>query len=434
MITSRRNDNWRLGAGHPPLATTRRCWVLWLLSVSLSLIGSPDTVALASGGGDASAKDILYIESNNGPRDGVTVLSLGELWRLEGDNSEEVSFGQVVQASMGPDGNYYLLDPFVGILVLSRDGEYIKTLSHAPRCPLERCPLRCFLFGTDEALILFQVGSVSNVCVNTARDARGTRAFHIPGCEWGALNVFDGERRNGRLLLAGTYSAPIDGNYHQQRYTTVLSLFATDGQEGVRYFMKQRVWDPKQHRFREQDEYFPAGSRWALDEDGRVHVAPLRDDYEIHTYSPEGSLQRVIRRDLIVPERSPERRAVLEAAVQEFQMGSGTYILSETEPAISHIRVDDDGSMWVLHAASALEQAEGIMQTYDVFDSQGLLIRQVAVGCDGKGESDALFFLGDGHVLRVTGILGQGVIIPGAGIHYPWDYKPSTVVCYQIAE
>jgi hypothetical protein len=43
------------------------------------------------------------------------------------------------------------------------------------------------------------------------------------------------------------------------------------------------------------------------------------------------------------------------------------------------------------------------METYDVFDAEGVFLRQDAVACAGDAEEDRLFFLGGDRVALVRG-------------------------------
>lgn len=388
---------------------------------------------------DVAIEGVVYVQNGSVPSKGTETIRLEELWRVNGRDGAETRFERIRQARLGPDGNLYLLAPSVGILVYSMDGEYLKTLSHAGQVRRDKSPVLNFMFMPDGSVCLVQKGSRRIIRLRSSGAAEeGPALFALLDRCGSYVQLFDGDCRGDQIVLAGMTHEPLDPpDSRRPRRITLLSSFTLDGDEEVRYLESGQESRSSGFRFHEAKEYFPAPGHWALGSDGRVYVAPIRDRYEIHTYTAEGRLERVVQRQFEPPRRSLERMALFEAARDEHlkRREGGAYELCMTDPAVTRIRVKDDGTMWVLHAGSAYWQPEGIMQTYDVFDSQGQLIKQVAIACDGDGENDALFFLGDDRVLRVTGVREPALIIPrgvGRGPTFGREAAPAEVVCYRI--
>jgi len=378
---------------------------------------------------------VLVVEGTSEPSEGVATIKLLELWRARLEDSSTTRRGQIVQVQEGASGSVFCLVRDRGVVVYSSDGEHLMTHSPSTRPRLEVYPWSCFILLDDESLLLCQWGNPFPIVVSREGSARRHRAFYVPACEWGAMEVREGQWRNNRLVGTAYYQAAAPPPSMVQRSLTVLSRFAPEeGGEEVRYVSQEREWDPTRCRHREEEQYFPSGGRWALGDDGRVHVAPLRDAYEIHTYAPDGRLERILRRDLEVPGRSPERLAMLREALKDLGARRGGFELSETDPAITELRVDEGGLLWVLHAGSAGGQPPGIMLTYDVFDPRGQLVKKVAVECDGDGEGDVLYFLDDKHVVRVPGARDSGVVVRGGGVWHGDQREPAQIVFYQISE
>ena len=52
---------------------------------------------------------------------------------------------------------------------------------------------------------------------------------------------------------------------------------------------------------------------------------------------------------------------------------------------------------------SGIDQAEGIVVSWDIFDADGKFIKQLSLKGEGDGEQDAFFPTNDGGYVQVTG-------------------------------
>jgi hypothetical protein len=87
------------------------------------------------------------------------------------------------------------------------------------------------------------------------------------------------------------------------------------------------------------------------------------------------------------------------------------FVVEEVEQVLHYLRVDDDGYLWVLHGRSDRDQPAGVMCTFDVFDPAGLLVKQVAIACEGDAENDQLGFVEDGRLVLLKGSVGGGRVM-----------------------
>jgi hypothetical protein len=114
-------------------------------------------------------------------------------------------------------------------------------------------------------------------------------------------------------------------------------------------------------------------------------------------------------------------------------------VMEPTEPDILDIRLDARGQLWVLPSRGIREQDEGIHSTWDVFDSSGAFVRQMAIACEGDGRKDALFFPGGDLVVLVREHADAFYAFRGRGADNPEaeeedaDVRPLEVICYLIA-
>ena len=79
------------------------------------------------------------------------------------------------------------------------------------------------------------------------------------------------------------------------------------------------------------------------------------------------------------------------------------------EPAIRQLWVDEDNRLWVAHSRSGVDQPEGVLLTYDVFDSDGAFNEQVEIRCPGDPAEDRLFLLPGGDAVLVRDARGTAI-------------------------
>jgi hypothetical protein len=97
--------------------------------------------------------------------------------------------------------------------------------------------------------------------------------------------------------------------------------------------------------------------------------------------------------------------------------------------------VDAAGRLWVLPGRGIREQPEGMLLSYDVFDSAGHFVEQVAVACEGNPLYDALFWISPDTVVLVTGYMGALAAQFGRAAAVDTDEEeatPQSVICFRI--
>ena len=128
---------------------------------------------------------------------------------------------------------------------------------------------------------------------------------------------------------------------------------------------------------------------WALAEDGRVLFA-MNSDYSISVYSPEGQLERIIRRAWVKkPVTEADRQGFLtmmkelwsDAGVpaQAMDMLMQSVSFADFYPAFTNVMGGPDGSIWVQRVQTAADLGEGVefnpqdmgSPVWDVFDREG---------------------------------------------------------------
>jgi len=60
--------------------------------------------------------------------------------------------------------------------------------------------------------------------------------------------------------------------------------------------------------------------------------------------------------------------------------------------------------VWVLSSRGDRDQPPGVLQTWEIFDPRGNLLRRTAVRCEGQASRDRLVPLGDGWFVLIRGL------------------------------
>jgi len=371
------------------------------------LIALP-SVTPAAAGRVTDRDGVLYVSNDATPAAGIETLELEEHWRIGGEDDEENFFGIINDVLVDAGGNLYLLDvQLTEVQVYDQDGQYVKTLGHRGDGPGELRAVAGQLLLPDGTLGLYQPFPGQIVSID------------LDGIPAGSLKVGgDDPTAGGMVGLRGVASRGdslvVDGMRMTRgegfRQTThFIGTMGLTGGLGTVYLEWTRRQEFRAPTISETAEDFPHGGRWALGPDGRVWVAPQRNEYRIDVYRSDGSLERIVE----VPFRSWQRTAAeterARTLLQPRRRGGRgrrppiEVELAATEPDIVRLQVAANGELWVQTSRSTREQVEGTLLTYDVFDGAGHFVRQVAIVCSGIGTRDALFPAGPDHFVQVIG-------------------------------
>jgi len=373
------------------------------------LLVAVSVVCLAAGASAATeelTKDgILHIMNGSEPAQGVDMRELEEAWRVGGEDGEDF-FGLVSQVVVGDDGTIYLLDTRLAeVAVYSPDGERLGTLSREGEGPGETRMPAHLLFMPDGNLGLVQVfpGKVTKI------DLEGNPAgvFEIGAndpTQGGFVQFFDCMVQGENLVIAAESikQNPPTG----QIRTSYVAAYNGEGDEVARYAAFERVMDFTAFEFDEDKRNQVEFRKSIVGNDGRVYVAPYRNEYKIEVYLPDGTLDRVIEREYEHMPRTDEEydavKAVLDIQLQ--QLPNPKVSISRVEPDIGALRLGPDGNIWVETSRGGRNQPEGVFFTWDVFSPEGRFLKQVSAQCGGDGTDDMMLWTGDGAI-QVTGFI-----------------------------
>jgi len=355
----------------------------------------------------AATQVSAQIVTKNGatPTEGVQTIVLEEQWRVGGED-DDIFFGTVSGAVSADNGNLYVLDGQLSqIQAYSPDGEWLMTLSGEGDGPGEvRNPGGIFV---DRAGELCMLNGMRGQIVRVNPDNTPAEVLQYTNEAGGGMTIMLGGTVAGDgFMLAGINIIFGQGGGSGQKYF----LTRCDAQGTAQHTILEKM-HPIDYSDFVLDELSMdfAWNRWTVDADGRMYVAPDRNDYRIEVYSPQGELEHVISREYESFPRDEELKRLATLVIE----GVGAYhpvplkgvTIEEFEPDIMSMWMTPEGELWVHTSRGINEAPAGAYALYDVFSPEGEFVRQVAVECEADAKKDSLAMLDDGRIVVVTGIL-----------------------------
>ena len=384
----------------------------------------------------AACADVSQVR-NTTPAEPHTTVHLEEIWRIGGEDSDLI-MGSITEAATDRDGNVYLLDTQLShALVVSPEGELLRTIGREGEGPGETRQPRDIVYLPDSTIGFLELFPAKLVKLSPKGEARG---MLVVGGEMrpktGFVAASQFLSRAGIFVVAGQHAGRTETG---QRRVMFLARLSATGEEVVRYREATLTLDFNNLKFveRELSPGFHLGS--AVGPDGRVYTVQAWDRYAIEVFLPDGTLERVITREFENRMRTDDELRRINALYAASDQNIGAKIAREIEPsppAISGLHVDPEGNLWVQHSRSGEHPPDGVMLTYDIFDPEGIYLREIAVACEGDADRDGLVFLDDGRVLLIKGYILAGMArtdlgnVPlGEEEHAP----PPEIICCRMA-
>ena len=411
------------------------------LLVVAALIGATGTLFPGyCSAGKAVAQAEVVIKNSEQPAGGLRTVELEESWRIGGPEDEENLLGVIDKALVDADGSIYLMDIQLNeVQVFSTDGEYLRTLGKQGDGPGEVRRLSDALFLPDGNLGLVQAFPGRIVMLDLEGIPAGEFRLGSENPSAGGMFALETAAVNhGRMVLGGRR---MSRSQSERTATHFIARYDLDGTMHEVFYEATSVRDFSSGQIREADNFSPTSGSWALAPDGRVVIAPLRNEYRLDVFLPDGSIALALTRPYESWRRTGEEISRLEESRRPFRRRNRPapdFVVEPTEPDILQVRADDEGRIWVLPSRGIREQATGIHSTWDVFEPDGRYREQVAVRCEGRGLQDALFFAGNDIVILVKEHADAMAAFRGSGGEESSDgetdadVRPMEVICYRI--
>ena len=397
------------------------------------LISLAMLITLPSIRATAEVEHVRNTEPAHPPR----TVQLEESWRVGGDDGE-LLFGAIVEAISDPDGNVYLLDHHLKqVEVIAPDGEHLRTLSREGDGPGEIRNPRDMVYLPDGRIGLAELFPSKLITLTREGVPRATINLGTGGSEpeTGFRATLSCSRRGDTFLFAGQHSVPSDTG--QDRVQSLCMLDAT-GKETARLREATTVLDFAKGVLVEKEILRCFLLVNAVGPDGRVYVPRDRETYAIEVYAPDGTLERVIERDLPNRKRTEREmrriRTVFEATARQIEIEI-QFDVEPTNQLIADLFVDSENRLWVQHARSGDDPPDGVLMRYDLFDPSGQYLQEMHIACEGNAAFDGIEFLPDWRALLIKGyVLAQWETFDTSAVN--WGEEEDTgameVVCYEI--
>lgn len=383
---------------------------------------------------------VPHVKNGSTPTGGVQSLRMNEMWRVGGEDDEDILFGITPKACADGKGQAYVLDSQLNqVLVFSPDGELSRTLFQEGEGPGEvRQPRDMFVLGDGRVGVMESFPGTTILVDGKGLPAGRIRAGN-PGGE--IFSLLGCQAQGDHLLMSGlTQSSDTPGISNR---TYFLSSFGEDGLETHRLCESNAIYDFGNFHYSEREHIPTFFFCFDVGADGRSCVAPDRDAYAIHVFSPDGQPEMVIERDYEPINRSD---AEYEEIRNTLNSGLSTvpieYKLTVERQAAAipywqrglHMR--DDGSIWALSGRGIRELPDDVFAVFDVFDPNGEFVKQVELRGPGNALKDGIFFAGPDRILVVKGYMESMLYPFGEGYKgsedSPYAEAYLAVVCYQL--
>jgi hypothetical protein len=384
-----------------------------------------------------AAEELRRVHNGATPRDGIQTVVLKELWRAGGDG-DDVFFGRVPRVDTDRHGNIHILDAQLSqVYIYSPDGELLRTAFREGDGPAEARGPRDMLLMPDGGvgLVLEELGMVK--FVTATGDPAGS--LRIGATEGGNYALVSGAGLDGAVVLSGRRSVAGKTRSIRVRRNFLVRCDLT-GAETAAYAEHQTVWDFNSFSYLERDE-MPA-YHWSFDVGpaGRIFAAVDRDAYEITVYKADGTPELVIDREYkpLMRTKADRDRFIHMIETSMEGMPFETKVdLEDTYPAISilqrGLQVTADGSLWVLCARGMKPDEPEIMAVYDVFDTDGLFVRQVAMAAPHDAAQVGIVLAEGNRVIVIKGFLESLASQFGNGASFNGEeWSTPEVIVYEM--
>jgi len=395
----------------------------------LALAASP---ALAEWAGSEVTKDgTVHVMNPPKPATPATTETAEKLWRVGGDEEDDVLFGLIVGVAVDGDGQVYLLDSQINVVhVFSPDGEFLREIGREGEGPGEfRRPEDMFLTG--EGNIAVMQGMPGKIIqLSPQGDPMGN--YPLPSQDDGMMMLGGGAPAGNDLVLSTR-----DFERSEGAFAMVSKLVRVDGDGNITATFSESRTERDMANFN-YDERRDAEILFAATADGRVLVVDGWDDYAIRSFDAAGKLERVIEREFEPRKRSAEE--LEDSKPRAFMQGDqGTReieaIVSETDRSVRGIFARDDGSLWAISSRGASDNPEGTAGTFDVFDTKGRFVQQITIKGDANFTEDGFHFAGNRLIVVKGYRASRRAMFAGltGGEDEEEEVEPLSVVCYDLS-
>ncbi len=338
------------------------------------------------------------------PACGIRRVEMEKIWRAGGDDSE-VIFGMVVQIIEGLDGHILVLDFLQSkIFKFGLNGELVREWDVSGEGPgMVNNPIN--LFSADNGnLGLVQLFPGKIELLTSSFEYLRTVHPKISDSSASAVSYFFDVIPYGQDFLIVGENTVLDKELLLRE--SFVGIYDPNGNKQISILEQKRVQDWAQFEFNEDEIHQVKYRQVATRNDGIIFVPTSRTGYQITGFNPNGNADIHITRDYPSHKRTAREKEFYAADFAKQATGSVNpkIKVSSVDPDIEMMRVSDNGELWVTNSCSHLSDETCVFSIVDVFDRNGLFIRQDYILIEGEHPSGRLFWLSDEKCVLVTGL------------------------------
>jgi hypothetical protein len=414
--------------------TPRPFYLVFLLTISAVVLAF-SSPAYANDITEVVREGVLHVLNPEGPSGPPVRSQPDELWRLGGDDEEDVIFGVIGDVAVDRDGNVYLLDVQLNeILVFDADGEYLRSIGREGEGPGEfRRPAGMFLTAAgDVAVVQMMPGKI--VLLTADGEPAGTHP--VKSLDDGVQFFTRAARSADQIAVSSRRFKRRDNGAD---ITESLLRIDANGDQTATYM---EVNTTREFTSTEMDEKSISGTLvWSVAAGGRVYASDNFDAYSITVWDPDGAVNRVIERQYNHRVRTDDEkeRRVPVMGMGRRRGGRGRPRVeikaSDTDRDIVAMYPRNAGVLWVLSSSGAYDTGDGTMAVFDVFDADGRFTSQIELAGEGNFDRDEFHVAGD-RLYVVTNVRAARRALRGATTDEVDETEEAAllaVICYDLA-
>jgi len=379
---------------------------------------------------------VPWVHNSAESEQGRQEIVLKERWRVGGDDEDEI-FGVVAGMLRTDADEICILDnQLCELKFYSRDGELLRTIGSRGEGPGE------FLQGIGACLLPEgQVGVVQSFPGKVILfNADGTPGGEViprltdDAAVQSYLVVYRAQRVGDRLAIAC-----MDQQFGQEGMARhhMLGLFDLGGKLLASMSSSNDVVDMSQGYLLDEVTMTRYSERLIERDDGALVLGQDYDDYRIELFDNDGNPILGITRDYEQISRTDEEQKLIEDIFAGFvrNVPNVRLKIEKNHKAVEELHWGPNGELWALSGEGRWKAPEGVLATYDVFDSYtGRFVKQAVLKAPGDATRDSVYPLGD-QVLVVKGFLNSVVGMAGGAEGAEVDELEEegiTIICYDL--
>ncbi len=354
----------------------------------------------------AAAPVAFAVETVTLPADppATRTAALEEVWRIGGDEDEDVLLGVITGGAMDAEGNVYLMDRQLSqVLVIDPDGTWSATLGREGDGPGEMRRAHS-VFVTGEKVGVVQGFPAKIVFLDLEGMPAGDLAIGGEASDGGFRFV-------NRLTCVGDRIVGVSGRRTFDREAGVATahnsfqVLDLDGAVLASFADVEEIRDFQNIVFDEAANWSEL-NMWAATTDGFVCSAPERDAWTMNVRDMDGNLVRVLRREMVIRQRTAEDKAKVGANVM-FRINGRRQKpeikAQDTDSAIRRLTAGPDGLLYVTTCWGDGDRLDtGTAGRFEVVTTDGRFVEELTLTFpEFNPKQDRLIFMGDERFLVI---------------------------------